>query len=116
MDIFPIDSEIRFNCKLPQSSIISWTSINPRRRENNPLTFRIGLNHINKKFVCHAKDVNGKWHRKVVRIRRYSQEQLTAIIMNNEIERSLKQIQRKSTEIFYENILNISFSLFSENT
>jgi hypothetical protein len=103
-NIVPIDSDISFNCKLPESDNIWWSTINHRRRENNPLIIRIGLNHINRRFICHAKGSNGKMYRKMVRIQRYSQEQLIAIIDNNEMERSLRLNQRKSRENFLENI------------
>jgi hypothetical protein len=95
-NIFPIDSEIRLNCKLPQSNKIWWTSINHRRRKTNPLTLHIGLDHINRRFICHAKSINGKLHRKMIRIQPYSQDELTAIIVNNEMERSSRDNQRKS--------------------
>jgi hypothetical protein len=110
--IFPIDSEIRFNCKLPESNKIWWTSLNHRRRENNPLTRRIGLDHINRRFICHAKHINGKLYRKMIQIQRYSEDELTAIIATNEMERSSQNNQRKSKEkTFVSNILSIlSFS------
>lgn len=94
-NIFPIDSEISLNCKLPESSSIWWSSINHRRKEINPLKIRIGLDHINRRFICHAKGLNGKIYRKMIRIQRYSDEELTASIVNNEMERSLRHNQRK---------------------
>jgi len=97
-DIVPIDSDISFNCKLPESDKIWWSTINHRRRENNPLTIRIGLDHINRRFICHAKASNGKLYRKMIRIQRYSEEQLIAVIVNNERERSLRLNKRKSIE------------------
>ncbi|UJR25590.1 hypothetical protein I4U23_006934 [Adineta vaga] len=94
-DIFPINTEIHLNCKLPHAQRIWWSSINHRRRENNPLQIRAGLNSINKRFVCHARDMNGKLQRKIVRIQRYSQEQLIAVIANNTIDRSLHEKNQK---------------------
>jgi len=60
------------------------------------LIFRVGLDHINRRFICHAKGSNGKLYRKMIRIQRYSQEQLIAVIAKNEMERSLRHNQRKS--------------------
>ncbi|CAF3609191.1 unnamed protein product [Adineta steineri] len=90
-DIFPIDSEIRFYCKLPQSQRIWWSSINHHRRENNPLRIHLGLNSTNRKFVCHAKDIHGKIHRKIVHIQRYSHDQLMAVVINNKIRRNFRE-------------------------
>ncbi|CAF1237105.1 unnamed protein product [Adineta ricciae] len=96
MNIFPIDSQIKFNCKLPYARRIWWSSINHRRRENNPLRMRFGLKSINKRFICHANDIDGKLHRKIVRIQRYSQDKLIAIVSNNTVDRTLHE---KSQEI-----------------
>jgi hypothetical protein len=98
--IFPIDSEIHFNCKFQKSKTIWWSSKNPHRRETNPLIVHVGSNYINKNFICHAKDLNGKLYKKIVRIQRYSQKQLIAIIVNNEMERILREHKPKSMERF----------------
>ncbi|CAF4657359.1 unnamed protein product, partial [Rotaria magnacalcarata] len=46
----------------PQAKATWWSSINPHRRDKNPLTLRVQSKHINKKFVCNVKDMNGKLH------------------------------------------------------
>ncbi|CAF3522929.1 unnamed protein product [Rotaria socialis] len=94
-NIFSIDSDIRFNCMFPQAKAIWWSSINPHRRDKNPLTLRVQSKHINKKFVCNIKDMNGKLHKKTMSIQQYSQKELTAAISTNEVERSLSINSRK---------------------
>jgi hypothetical protein len=96
-NIFPIDSEIRFNCKFPQSNTIWWSLSNDYQRQDNPLVLRIGSDYINKIFVCHATDTNGKLYKKLVHIQHYSQDELMAVIGDNEMERST---QRKGMKIF----------------
>jgi len=98
--IFPIDSEIHFNCKFQKAKKIWWSSKNPHRQKTNPLIVHVGSHYINKNFICHAKDLNGKLYRKIVRIQRYSQKQLIAIIVNYEMERILREHKPKSMEIF----------------
>lgn len=100
-NIFPIGSTIRLNCLLPQSETIWWSSINPRRRENNPLTLRIDSDYINRRFICHAKDIHGKAYRKMIHIERYSKDYLTAILVNNEAERTYRKKPRRSTLHFH---------------
>ncbi|CAM4742403.1 unnamed protein product [Rotaria magnacalcarata] len=94
-NIFSIDSDIRFNCMFPQAKATWWSSINPHRRDKNPLTLRVQSKHINKKFVCNVKDMNGKLHKTTMRIQQYSQEELTAVISTNEVDRSLSINSRK---------------------
>ena len=99
-NIFPIGSTIRLNCQLPQSETIWWSSVNHRRRENNPLTLRIESNYVNRRFICHAKHVNGKAYRKMIHIERYSEDYLTAILVNNEVERIYRTKPRRSMPRF----------------
>ena len=98
--IFPIDSDVRLTCKLPQAHSIFWSIPSPRRREPNPLQWRMTANEINKRFVCQAKDLNGKWHRKAIRVQRYSDEQLIVVNNDREVERSFTPGQRISTRRF----------------
>ena len=96
-NIFRIGSTIRLNCRLPQSETIWCLSTNPRRRENNPLTMQIESDHINRRFICHAKDLNGKIYRKMIHIERYSDDYLTALTVNNEMERTYRKKLQQST-------------------
>ncbi len=89
-NLFPIDSEINFNCKLPQSNDIWWTTNNDHSKQSNPLILRIGIDYIDKKITCHAKDLNGKLYKKIIQIQTYSDEELMAVIHDNEMERSLQ--------------------------
>lgn len=95
-NIFLIGSTIQLNCRLPQSETIWWSSINPRRRDTNPLTIQIESNHINRQFICHAKDINGKAYRKMIRIEHYSQGYMTAITASNEMERTYRKKSPRS--------------------
>jgi len=44
-------------------------------------------------LICHAQDLNGKIHNKIVQIQSYSNDELMAVIDHNEIERSLQTNQ-----------------------
>lgn len=94
---FAVNTEVAFNCQFPDAERIWWSSINHRRRASNPLRIRLGANATNKRFVCHARDVHGKLHRKIVRIQRHSSGQLVAVVANNTIERNLIEQHPKST-------------------
>lgn len=94
-----MNTDVRFDCKFPQAKAIWWSSINPHRRDRNPLVIRAQSNHINKRYMCNVKDMNGKLYRKEIRIQQYSSEELTALMLDKEVERSSSTNQRKSTEI-----------------
>lgn len=80
--IFPVNTKLKLRCRLPRSRLIYWSSRGETKRGYNPLTVRLTTNEINKRFICHGKDVDGMWHRQVVRIQRYSSGRLIAV-MNN---------------------------------
>ena len=81
--IFPVNTKLQLRCRLPRSRLIYWSSRGETKRGNNPLVVRMTTNEISKRFICHGKDVDGLWHRQVVRIQRYSSDRLIAV-MNNE--------------------------------
>jgi len=96
-NVFPIDSVINLNCQYPESNEIWWSTINHRRKYDNPYLVNVRVEDINRRFICHAKTTDGKVFRKMIRIERFSESELIAKVSINEMERSLRHNQRKST-------------------
>ena len=104
-EIVFIGHQVRLDCKLPQSRLILWSSRTHGGRLTNPLTIRMTMNDTNTRLFCHAKDINGQWHRKAVRIQRYSQNEVILQVTNITVQQAkVAKKPRKSRFIKVKNI------------
>jgi hypothetical protein len=94
--IVTMNSEISLNCIRYRSRWLHWSLPNRVRRVNNPLNINLTVDMINRRVVCHAKDNNGQWHRKIVRIQRYSANQFILLIKNSTDNRIVMEGHRLS--------------------